>query len=154
MSGILVATWLSVQAAASPAVVKVASPAPVTLAPGTSAEVRLSVTVKKGFHVQASPASEPYLVPVRLEMESLPPLRVAKPIYPRGKPYRLAGAESDLSTYDGTFEVRLTLEAPADAETDELTLKGRLHYQACGERICLSPASVPVSLSVKVAPTR
>jgi hypothetical protein len=148
----LVAAWVSVQAAASPAVVKVASPTPVTLAPGATLEVRLSVTVKKGFHVQANPASEPYLVPVRLEMEAPPFLRLAKPVYPRGKPYRLAGAESDLSTYAGTFEVRLPLEAPADAQPSEVTLKGRLHYQACDDRICLSPASVPVSLLVKVAP--
>jgi hypothetical protein len=63
----------------------------------------------------------------------------------------LAGAESDLSIYDGTFEIRLPLDAPRGAAPGEVTLKGALHYQACNDRICLRPASVPASLVVTVA---
>ena len=139
------------QAASAPAVVTLTEPAPVTLVPGSKAEGRLAVTVKQGYHVQANPASEPNLVPLRLEMESGSRVRAARPIYPPGKPYRLAGAESDLSIYDGTFEIRLPLDAPRGAAPGEVTLKGALHYQACNDRICLRPASVPASLVVTVA---
>jgi hypothetical protein len=147
----LTITVLLAQAAAAPAVVTLTKPAPVTLAPGAKVEQRLTVTVKKGFHVQANPASEPDLIPLRLEMESDCRVRAARPIYPSGKPYRLAGAESDLSIYDGTFEIRLPLDAPRGAALGEVMLKGALLYQACNDRICLRPASVPVFLVVKVA---
>ena len=142
---------LVAQAVSAPVVVTVAQPASVSLVPGSKGEGRLTVTVKNGYHVQANPASEPNLIPLRLEMESDSRVRTGKPIYPAGRPYRLTGAESDLSIYDGTFEIRLPLDAPRGAAPGELTLKGALLYQACNDRLCLRPASVPVSLVVKVA---
>jgi DsbC/DsbD-like thiol-disulfide interchange protein len=147
----LFAVLVWAQAPSAPAVVSVTSPAPAKLAPGARAEVRFSVTVKKGFHVQANPASEPYLVPLRLEMKSDSRVRIAKTHYPPGKPWRLTGTEQDLSTYDGTFEIRLDLEAAPQATPGEVTLSGTLHYQACDDRVCLRPASVPVSLAVSVS---
>jgi len=142
---------LLAQAASAPAVVTLTEPASVTLIAGSKAEARFAVTVKQGYHVQANPASEPNLIPLRLEMESDSRVRAAGPIYPPGKPYRLAGAESDLSICDGTFEIRLPLDAPRGAAPGEVTLKGTLHYQACNDHICLRPASVPASLVVTLA---
>ena len=142
---------LLAQAVTAPVVVTLTQPASVTLVPGSKGEGRLTVTVKNGYHVQANPASEPNLIPLRLEMKSDSRVRAGQPIYPSGKPYRLTGAESDLSIYDGTFEIRLPLDASPAAAPGELTLKGALSYQACNDRLCLRPASVPVSLVVKVA---
>ncbi len=141
---------LLIQPPGVPAVVTVTPAQSVSLAAGSKAEARLTVTVKKGYHVQANPASEPYLIPLQLEMESDARLRALKPVYPPGKPYRLEGTESDLSTYDGTFEIRLPLEAPAGAAAGEVTLSGTLRYQACDDHICLRPASISVSLPVKL----
>jgi len=150
MMPIVTLALLLTQAPSAPAVVTVTPPQSVSLAVGSKTEARLRVTVKKGYHVQANPASEPYLIPLRVEMESHSRVRAQTPVYPPGKPYRLEGTESDLSTYDGTFEIRLPLEAPAGAAAGEVTLGGTLRYQACDDRICLRPASVPVSLSVKL----
>lgn len=150
MTSILTLAVLLIQAPSAPAVVTVTPTPSVTLVMGSKADARLTVTVKKGFHVQANPASEPYLVPLRLEMEIGSRVLAGKPVYPPGKPYRLEGTESDLSVYDGGLEIRLPLEAPAGAAPGEVTLQGALHYQACDERVCLRPASVPVSLPVRL----
>jgi hypothetical protein len=39
--------------------------------------------------------------------------------------------------------------APRPAAGDELTLKAALNYQACDDRICFPPVSVPLSWTVK-----
>lgn len=123
---------------------------PARIAPGGTALAGLEVTVAEGFHVQANPASEPHLIPLRLELGEAPGLRAGIPVYPPGTPYRLRGALSDLSTCEGTFTVRVPLEAAPDAPAGETALDGRLHYQACDARVCLRPSSVPVTLPVVV----
>jgi hypothetical protein len=133
-----------------PAVVRVLPPEAVLVVPGGSADVRLEVTVAPGFHVQANPASEPYLIPLKLELKPAPGLRPGKVTYPPGRPYRLRGATSDLSTYGGSFDVRVHLEAEKGAATGERRVEGSLRYQACDDRVCLRPASVAVEIPVTV----
>lgn len=124
----------------------------VVLAPGRSAVARLAILVARGFHLQANPASQEYLVPTTLELARGSDIEPGKPIYPPGQPYRLQGASSDLSTYEGRFEIRLPLEASARAKPGERTLTGKLRYQACDAHSCLFPSSVTVELRVTVAP--
>ncbi len=132
-------------------VVTVKPPAQVVVTPGKSVETHLSVLVAGGFHLQANPASEEYLVPTRLELTKGSDVWPGKPIYPPGRSYRLQGASSDLSTYEGRFEIRLPIEASAKARPGDRALTGRLHYQACDAKSCLFPTSVPVELRVTVA---
>jgi hypothetical protein len=123
---------------------------PVEIRPGHRADARLEVTVAEGFHVQANPASEPYLIALRLELGDVPGLKTGAPVYPPGKAHRLRGASSDLSTYEGTLGIRVPLEAAPELPTGETALEGRLHYQACDARVCLRPSSVSFRLRVDV----
>ena len=38
------------------------------------------------------------------------------------------------------------------AELDALTLTGRLDYQACDDKVCFNPVSVPLTWTLTVAP--
>jgi hypothetical protein len=138
-------------AAGTEPVVSVSAPGPVRLAPGGRSEARIAVRVKEGFHVQANPASAKYLIPLRLTLTEGAGVKPGEPVYPPGVPYRLQGADSDLSTYEGSFDLRLPLEAAKDAPPGRRELRGELRYQACDARICLRPASVPVTVPVEVA---
>ena len=145
------ALFLSLQGTAAPApVVTPSPPEAVVLEPGRVGEARLRFTIREGFHIQANPASEPYLVPAQLDLTPEPRVRVGAPIYPPGRPYRIRGAERDFMTYQGTFEVRMQLEALGDALPTELRLAGALRYQACNERICLRPTSASFLLPVRI----
>lgn len=126
----------------------------VLLSPGGSVEVRLSVVVSEGFHLQANPASEKYLVPTKVELAQDSGVKPGKPVYPPGHPHRLQGASSDLSIYEGRFEIRIPLRASPEAQPGERTLIGKLHYQACDARRCFVPTSLPVELRVTVAPPK
>src|SRR5262249_17907169 len=111
-----------------------------------------SVAVSEGYHLQANPASEDYLIPTRLELKNSGGVTVGKISYPPGKPYRLNGAEKDLQTYHGNFEIIVLLKASGAARPSKCTLQGRLHYQACDSKTCLFPASVPLTITVKIVP--
>lgn len=139
-----------------PVVVTVAVPEKARLVAGGSTRVRVVATIKKGFHIQANPASEPYLVPARLRLREDDRVRVGPVEYPPGKPHRLRGTSSDLSVYEGTFVILVSLEAPRSGRTGalggELILDGTLEYQACNNVMCLKPSSAPARVPVKFEP--
>jgi len=124
----------------------------VVLASGRSIEARFTVVVADGFHLQANPASEKYLIPTKLELGGSPGVELGSPVYPAGRPFRLQGASSDLSIYEGLFVIRATATASRGAQPGLRTLAGALRYQACDARRCLPPTAVLVEWHVRVAP--
>ena len=76
-------------------------PEPVSITAGGRAEARLVAKIKKGFRIQANPASNRFLVPAQLKLVEDKRVRAGDPRYPPGTPYRLRGTSSDLSVYKG-----------------------------------------------------
>jgi hypothetical protein len=116
---------------------KVESVKPLELVAGKTIELKIHIVIDRGFHIQANPASTPQLIATVLEMDQLSQLELGKPIYPPGKSYRLQGAPSDISTYDGKVEIKLPVtvkEKPAVK-----TWKGKIRYQACNNQTCFFP---------------
>jgi uncharacterized protein len=151
---LLVALALSVaKEGSSPPTVSVRVPEAVKLVVGKLVETRVSITVAEGYHLQANPASEEYLVPTRLDLKSSGGVTVSKITYPPGKRYRLTGADKDLKIYDGNFEIGVLLKASSGARLGKHILQGRLHYQACDSKTCLFPTSVPLTLTANVVVT-
>jgi thiol:disulfide interchange protein DsbD len=156
----MIAAALLFLAAPAPAIPKVIvtvkGPEPVAVVVGGQAKARITATVAEGFSIQANPAAQPYLIPASLDLEDDERVRVGPVEYPPGRPHRLRGADSDLSIYQGTFVLRVPVEATpvSDGEPVETVLEGTLRYQACNDVVCLKPASVPVSLPVRIHPAR
>jgi thiol:disulfide interchange protein DsbD len=153
----LLLVMLAAQGPAIPeSLLAVAEPEEVRIVAGGRAEARVVATVAEGFRIQANPASEPFLVPASLELEDDEHVRVGAPAYPRGRPYRLRGADEDLSIYEGTVVIRVPIEAARSGESAqgsvEILLEGQLRYQACNNLVCLRPSSVPVRLPVRIDP--
>lgn len=132
--------------------VTVATPPPVLLPAGGTAEARILVTVAEAYHVQANPASEEFLVPVQLRLRGKGGVRAKQPTYPPSQMYRLQGTTEDLMTYEGTFPIVVPVEAAASTPPGDYLLRGVLRYQACDARTCLFPTSVPVALTFRVVP--
>jgi len=55
-----------------------------------------------------------------------------------------------LSVYQGKIVVGTTLKVAPGTAPGSYTMKGKFAYQACNDRACFPPTSVPVALSVKV----
>ena len=123
---------------------------PAQLKAGGKVEAALSITVKQGVHVQANPASETYLIPTKLELTAVNDITPGKPAYPKGKELKLDASSPPLAVYDGTFQIKVPLEAKSSAKPGKYTLSGKLSYQACDDRMCLPPTSTPVKLNVQI----
>ena len=138
-------------AAAFADVVATILPANVEVKVGSAASVEIKVAVKRGYHVQANPVENPSLIPITLKIDPAVGVTVGKPVYPTAKRIRLQGDDQDLVVYDNTFTVAFPIKLSRDlAPGDTVTLTGSLRYQACDDRHCLFPVTVPLTVVVNV----
>lgn len=131
-------------------VLSVRPPAAILATAGQDAIAAIQVAVKHGYHVQANPVRNPSLIPIVLDVKPDRTVVPGSPIYPSAKTMRLNGSEEDLVVYDGTFVIRLPLKIAPDAQRGRVPLSGTLRYQACDDRHCLFPVTLPVNLVVEV----
>ena len=136
--------------AALPQVASVAVDEAPTVRAGESVTLRVTVSVKPGYHVQANPVLNPALIPLTLTVPATPSASAGKPVYPQAKRMRLLGSDEDLVIYDGTFALEQPVSVSKDSPPGETTLDGSLRYQACDDRHCLLPRTLPVQLKLRV----
>jgi uncharacterized protein YyaL (SSP411 family) len=98
---------------------------------------RLEIQVEQGWHLQANPASEPYLFPTTLRSKQVT-LRNVR--YPEGKPLKSKFAETPIAVYDGTVEITGEVEGTDVHGTLVLT------FQVCDDFRCLPETTREVSL--------
>ena len=129
--------------------------APDIVTPGTKMSLAVDVRPKKGMHVYAPGTM---YRPVAIAIEPNSALQIHETIYPPPTSYHFRPLNEDVLVYEKPF--RLTLEitpgwTPVQREIlrtqDRLTIKGRLTYQACDDKVCFLPASVPFEWSVTIA---
>lgn len=119
---------------------------------GSSVKAAVVAQVTPGFHINDHQPTLDYLIPTELKFEPSGLLAVDKIVYPKGEPQKFTFSDTPLSVYEGTIALGAVLTVAQTATPGTYSLKGKLSYQACNDHACLPPASVPVSLSIKVVP--
>ena len=130
-------------------VLSVAPPEKMTAKAGATAQAKLSVQLRSGYHVNSNTPSDEYLIPLRLTW-SAGPLETVEVVFPKPQMEKYSFSEKPLSVYTGDFELLTRFKVAASAAPGPLTLTGKLRYQACNDRMCLPPKTVDVSLPVEV----
>lgn len=128
------------------------------ITPGATSEVFVDLQIAAGWHINANPASDDWLIPTTITMNSLNlPLELQGVEYPEASRIGVPGTEDSLDVYDGTVRlitaVKLSSTATASLRGD---LRLIVQYQACDDDgICLMPAEWVgvVPLRVVDAPT-
>jgi thioredoxin:protein disulfide reductase len=110
----------------------------------------IAITVESGWHVNANPPSPDYMIPTEVTIEASGGVSAAKGEYPAAVPLKVGFEATPISTYGGTFTVRLPVMVARGAAAGARTMKGTVSFQACSDQLCLTPASVPFELHVEV----
>jgi hypothetical protein len=126
-----------------------------TVAPGTHFSILLDVRPSRGVHVYA-PGVSGYK-PIALTVAPQPWLLVSGATYPVPEDYYFKPLNEHVKVYQRSFRIvqDVALDASADAQAalkniSAMTVKGVLQYQACDDKICFSPQTVPLTWTVKV----
>ena len=126
---------------------------------GSRFHLALDITPKPGMHVYAPGASELGYRVVGLRLDAPHYLRLLSPEYPESEIYHFEPLDERVPVYQRPFRLvqEIVVEGSTEAaavlaEIDAVTLTGRLDYQACDDKVCFNPESVPLTWTITVAP--
>ncbi len=132
------------------AIVTVMPAKPVIAARGQATQLTVRAKIRKGFHIQANPAADEFLIPTTLTIQTAEGIVPDNPVYPPGRPYRLEGSTEDLLTYEDEVTIILPARVLDSAPPGNAVLTGKLRFQPCDDRKCLFPRSIPVVIPVEI----
>lgn len=118
--------------------------------PGSTVHAAVVAQITSGYHINDHKPSHEYLIPTELKMETSPQVTIQNITYPPGQAIKFDFDDAKLSVYQGTLVVKADLKIARTTSPGDYALKGKLAYQACNDRACFSPTSVPVELEVRV----
>ena len=136
---------------ARPSYVKVAPGAtPVKAAPGQAFEVPVKFQIASGYHINAEKPTFDYLIPTRLEWTAKD-FKLIGIEYPKPEQATFSfSPDTKLAVYQGTITIRSRFQAPRTLPGGKTALGGKLHYQACDDKMCYPPASVALEIPVEL----
>ena len=116
--------------------------------PGNRFAVIIDVDLKKAMHVYA-PDVENYR-PIRLTFEKHKQLYFHKTEFPNPIKLRLEAIKETVPVYKDRVRVTQDVTLSHRYRDKSITLSGKFEYQACDDKTCYVPASVPVTVTVEV----
>jgi len=127
------------------AAVEFLAPDQVTVPAAKPTRVLLHFRVQPGLHVNSHTPHDEFLIPTAFTVPEAKGVRLASVAYPQGKDVTLpADPKTKLNVYTGDF----TLDATLVATPGEHVVEGKLRFQACDQRQCMPPKTIPVTMVV------
>jgi DsbC/DsbD-like thiol-disulfide interchange protein len=133
-------------------------PSDAVAAPGGRTSLVLEIQPGDGMHVYA-PGAEGYKV-IALTVAPQPFVRVVPLQYPESEIYVFAPLNERVPVYQQSFTLRqeLVLDDRPEARAafrgkPSLTVTGTLSYQACDDKVCFNPVTVPLSWTLPLEST-
>jgi hypothetical protein len=128
-----------------------------TVAPGTHFSLVLDVRPAARVHVYA-PGVTGYK-PITLSIEAQPALVVRDVRYPKPEDYHFKPLNEHVPVFQRPFRIVQDLAIDASPQGQSalkdiatLAIKGVLTYQACDDKVCFTPQSVPLTWTVTLRP--
>jgi Thiol:disulfide interchange protein DsbD, N-terminal len=120
-------------------------PEQVTVAAGKASPVTLHFRIAPGLHINSHTPSDDYLIPTTFSIPEGAGVRLDKASYPAGADMTLpADPKTKLSVYTGEFAIQARIVSTAGNHL----VQAKLHYQACDQRQCMPPKTIPVAIDV------
>src|SRR5712692_10460402 len=132
-------------------------PSDAAVAPGNHFSIVFDIAPRPRIHVYAPGASSYRVIAVNIAPQ--PFVRVLPLKYPASQIYVFKPLNERVPVYEKPFTLvqEVILEGQPEAQTafrgkDSLTVTGTLDYQACDDKVCFNPTSVPLTWTLSLSP--
>ncbi len=126
-------------------------------APGTRLSIVLDIAPGPRVHVYA-PGVSGYR-PIALTIQPQPGLLLRETHFPTSEDYFFAPLDEHVPVYQKPFRIIQDVEIDPSREAaatvkdmKTMTIAGRLDYQACDDKVCFNPQSVPLTWTLDLKP--
>lgn len=118
--------------------------------PSASPPANVELVISPGFHINANPATFPYLIATEIQPGKVDDITVTdKLAYPPPKMENFSFAEQPLAVYEGSVTIPIPLTAAPGAK-GRRTIPLKIRVQACDNEKCFPPATLDASLPIDV----
>jgi hypothetical protein len=118
--------------------------------PSASPPANVELVITPGFHINANPATFPYLIATEVEPGKVEGITVGdKLAYPPPKMENFSFSEKPLAVYEGSVTISIPLTAAAGAK-GQRTIPFKIRVQACDTEQCYPPATLDAALPVEI----
>lgn len=104
-------------------------------------EIRVGLKIDPGYHVNANPASDEYLIPTTITVADVPDAKIS---YPAGQPFKPKFSTDAIAVYEGSASIPVALPKGLLAGLAGKTV--RVEMQACTAQVCLAPATLTAAI--------
>ena len=110
----------------------------------------LDLMLGRGLHAYAPGAPEEFIT-VSWKLTDSPAWKAAAPQWPKPEMGKLYGYDEPIPNYTGLFRATRELTIASQqalakiASSGELQITGEFRYQACNDRVCFPPETIPVT---------
>jgi uncharacterized protein YyaL (SSP411 family) len=118
------------------------------MAPGETAELRLTLEIEPGWHVQSSKPAREDLVATSVELGLTEGLTPGEMRFPDGTLAPIGGER--LPVYAGRVTIRVPVKADAALAAGSLPGVARIRFQACDDKRCLAPEQVELNFAIGI----
>ena len=115
-----------------------------------AADAAIALSISPGYHINANPATFPYLIATEVTAGKVEGVTVGAPAYPAAIKKKFQFAEQPLAVYEGEAPIKLNLRAEKNAGAGSRSLPIAVRVQACDEEQCFPPATINSTISVMV----
>lgn len=116
---------------------------------GKDVTVTLKASLPSGYHANSNTPSESYLIPLTLKWTG-GPLKMDAVTYPQPTMEKYSFSPKPISVVTGEFAITTKFKVPGDAANGPAAETGTLRYQACDNKACYPPKTVPINVTVSV----
>jgi AhpC/TSA family/Disulphide bond corrector protein DsbC len=129
-----------------------------SLSPGGRAALMMDIELKKGMHVYA-PGVQGGYIPIDWKIAESKGWLAHPVSYPASRIMHLPAINESVPVYEGRFRLLrdVTIGQTAEikpllADNGTLTVEGSFRHQACDEKECFPPQTVPLKWTFQIAP--
>ena len=119
---------------------------------GSTIRIAVEVTLAQELHAQSDKPAEPESRAMRLIVDGPAGVTHVDVAFPPSKKFQIAGFDEPSNVLVGTFLIGARVAIGRDQPAGDLTIPGRLYYQACDDKLCYPPKTVPTSWTLRVTP--
>ena len=117
--------------------------------PGGRVQLALRVVVPEGLHLQSDRPRDPTYIPTTLWIDPAA-ATVREFVFPPSTDFQVEGLPERLAVFEHDIVIGVDAEIPSAAAPGNLTIRARLRYQACDNKVCYPPRTVDAAWTVKI----
>ncbi len=122
------------------------------MARGATVRAAVQIQIGDGYHVNANPPSEDWLIPTEVSVCGAPGVEVLEVFYPDADEKLFVFWSAPLRVYEGAVVAGVLLRVAEDAELGPHDLQFKVDYQACNNEACFAPNAATTSVPLSVGP--